>query len=177
MHHQVVILQECASQAITSLAVKVGDLDNDFFFWLMLTSSLKSTNCILYYCWNLINFEALLLQKDNWCKCLSNVSRNWLNHSWNVSLSIIYSTDGVVKWWKEKRPEIDETQKACSNDKRRESQTRIKDILMALQWIIQKVQYEVKHTKEKEKEKNMKNKSSPVPKIYLWTLPGWLSFQ
>lgn len=48
---------------------------------------------------------------------------------------------------------------------------------MALQWIIQKVHYEEKHTKEKEKENNMKNESSPVPKIYLWTLPGWLSFQ
>lgn len=31
MHHQVVILQECASQAFTSLAVKVGDLDNEVF--------------------------------------------------------------------------------------------------------------------------------------------------
>lgn len=61
--------------------------------------------------------------------------------------------------------------------KGKESQTRIKDILMALQWILQKVHYEEKHTKEKEKENNMKNKSSPVPKIYLWTSPGWLFFQ
>lgn len=88
----------------------------------------------------------------------------------------------VEKWWdsarwKENRVETEEKQKACSKDKRKESQTRIKDILMALQWIIQKVHYEEKHTEEKEKEKNTKNKSSPVPKIYLWILLGWLSFQ
>lgn len=31
MNHQVVILQECASQAFTSIAVKVGDLNNELF--------------------------------------------------------------------------------------------------------------------------------------------------
>lgn len=31
MHHQVVILQEFATQAFTSIAVKVGDLDNEVF--------------------------------------------------------------------------------------------------------------------------------------------------
>lgn len=31
--------------------------------------------------------------------------------------------------------------------------------------------------KGKKTKRNMKNKSSPVPKIYFWTLSGWLSFQ
>lgn len=31
MHHWVVILQECACEAFSSVAVKVGDLDNEVF--------------------------------------------------------------------------------------------------------------------------------------------------
>lgn len=63
----------------------------------------------------------------------------------------------VEKWWKfskitAKRLKIEETLKACSEDKRKGNQTKIKDSLMALQWIIQKVHYEEKHTDTKRKE-------------------------
>lgn len=57
----------------------------------------------------------------------------------------------------------------------KESQTRIKDILMAQQWIIQKVHCEEKHRKENGK-KEHETQKQPYNKIYAWTLLGWLSF-
>lgn len=72
-----------------------------------------------------------------------------------VNKDSIYSESGeVVKFSKTtaKRLKIEETLKACSEDKRKGNQTKIKDSLMALQWIIQKVHYEEKHTDTKRKE-------------------------